>query len=70
MGMRASVLENGRFLTKYGHEGSDFIVKNGGKCIFLTFWPIIYRSFDRIDIFLTKYMRQKGVSHEKCGKIT
>ena len=53
MGMRAEFLENRRFCTKYGYDGSGFFPEKSEKKsdFFFTFWPIMYCSFDRIDIF-------------------
>ena len=70
MGVRkVCFLENSHFSTKYGHTSNYFLWKIEKKEIFLNVVPIIWRSFDRIDVFFTKYMHDSGgVFHEKCGK--
>ena len=61
MDMRAvCFLENGRFLTKYGHESSNFFVKSRKiRASYWLFWPIKECSFDRIDVFLTDHVNER-----------
>ena len=71
--MRAECfLEKGRlFLTKYRHEKSDFFEKIGKKDILLTFYPIIWCSFERIDVLLTKFLHvSRQFFMKKIEKIT
>ena len=57
------------FFTKYGHESSFFFVKNRRKNKASWFcWSIIYRSFDRIDVFWPKRAWQHGVFYKNSEK--
>ena len=44
-------LKIGRFLTKYGHESSNFFLNRQKKGIYRLIWPIIQGSFDKINLF-------------------
>ena len=59
------------FLTKYGYGGRIFFREKYKKKMFFCDFLAhnIYYSFDRIDVFFTKYMHDSGgVFLEKCGK--
>ena len=59
------------FLTKYGYGGRIFFREKYEKKMFFCDFLAhnIYYSFDRIDVFFTKYMHESGgVFLEKCGK--
>ena len=46
------ILDNGRFFTKYWQDTSYLLVKNRKKkASYFLFGPILWCSFDRIDIF-------------------
>ena len=47
--VQLSIFNTNQFLIKAG--GSENVVKNGRKGILLGFGPIIWRSFDRFDVF-------------------
>ena len=56
-------------MTKYGRESSDFFVKSSEKSAsYGLLWLIIYRSFDRNDVFLTNFGHENRVFHEKVKK--